>query len=78
MPVTCGSDAAKGRDDAADHARAVGPARSALATDRRRGIEPSPGYRATRLPLGVRGLYYYWRTGAGVIAPNALRYLEVK
>jgi HK97 family phage major capsid protein len=33
---------------------------------------------ATRLPLGVRGLYCYWRTGAGVIAPNALRYLEVK
>jgi HK97 family phage major capsid protein len=31
-----------------------------------------------RLPLGVRGLYCYWRTGAGVIAPNALRYLEVK
>ena len=24
-----------------------------------------------RLPLGVRGLYVYWRTGAGVIAPNA-------
>jgi hypothetical protein len=33
---------------------------------------------ATRLPLGVRGLYCYWRTGPGVIAPNALRYLEVK
>lgn len=33
---------------------------------------------SNRLPLGVRGLYCYWRTGAGVIAPNALRYLEVK
>jgi hypothetical protein len=32
-----------------------------------RGVEPDPGYRATRLPLGVRGLYCYWRTGAGVI-----------
>jgi HK97 family phage major capsid protein len=33
---------------------------------------------ATRLPLGVRGLYCYWRTGAGVISPNHFRYLEVK
>jgi hypothetical protein len=33
---------------------------------------------ATRLPLGVRGLYCYWRTGARVIAPNAFRYLKVK
>jgi HK97 family phage major capsid protein len=33
---------------------------------------------ATRLPLGVRGLYVYWRTGAGVVAVNAFRYLEVK
>jgi HK97 family phage major capsid protein len=31
-----------------------------------------------RLPLGVRGLYVYWRTGAGVISPNHFRYLEVK
>jgi HK97 family phage major capsid protein len=31
-----------------------------------------------RLPLGVRGLYCYWRTGAGVISPNHFRYLEVK
>jgi HK97 family phage major capsid protein len=31
-----------------------------------------------RLPLGVRGLYCYWRTGAGVVAVNAFRYLEVK
>jgi HK97 family phage major capsid protein len=33
---------------------------------------------ASRLPLGVRGLYVYWRTGAGVVAVNAFRYLEVK
>jgi HK97 family phage major capsid protein len=33
---------------------------------------------ATRLPLGTRGLYCYWRTGAAVVAQNALRYLEVK
>lgn len=31
-----------------------------------------------RLPLGVRGMYCYWRTGAAVVAQNALRYLEVK
>jgi HK97 family phage major capsid protein len=31
-----------------------------------------------RLPLGVRGMYCYWRTGAGVVAVNAFRYLEVK
>jgi HK97 family phage major capsid protein len=31
-----------------------------------------------RLPLGVRGLYVYGRTGAAVVARNALRYLEVK
>ena len=30
------------------------------------------------LPTGTRGLYVYWRTGAGVVALNALRYLEVK
>ena len=33
---------------------------------------------ATRLPLGVRGPYCYWRTGAGVIAPKRVRYLEVQ
>lgn len=33
---------------------------------------------AGNLPNGTRGLYVFWRTGAGVIAPNALRYLEVK
>jgi HK97 family phage major capsid protein len=31
-----------------------------------------------RFPLGQRGLYVYGRTGAGVVAVNALRYLEVK
>jgi HK97 family phage major capsid protein len=29
------------------------------------------------LPTGQRGLYVYGRTGAGVLAPNAFRYLEV-
>jgi HK97 family phage major capsid protein len=29
------------------------------------------------LPVGMRGLYYYFRVGGGVVAPNALRYLEV-
>ena len=33
---------------------------------------------AGNLPTGTRGLYVYWRTGAGVVALNALRYLEVK
>jgi HK97 family phage major capsid protein len=33
---------------------------------------------SNRLPLGVRGMYCYWRTGAAVVAQNALRYLEVK
>jgi HK97 family phage major capsid protein len=33
---------------------------------------------SNRLPLGVRGLYCYWRTGAAVVAQNAFRYLEVK
>jgi HK97 family phage major capsid protein len=33
---------------------------------------------SNRLPLGVRGIYVYWRTGAGVVAVNAFRYLEVK
>jgi predicted phage gp36 major capsid-like protein len=31
-----------------------------------------------RYPTGQRGLYACWRTGAGVVALNALRYLEVK
>jgi len=31
-----------------------------------------------RYPIGARGFYYYWRTGAGVVKPNGLRYLEVK
>ena len=30
-----------------------------------------------RFPTGQRGLVMFWRTGAGVIVPNALRYLEV-
>lgn len=29
------------------------------------------------LPVGMRGLYYYWRVGSAVVAQNALRYLEV-
>lgn len=29
-------------------------------------------------PTGQRGLYCYWRTSSGVVALNALRYLEVK
>jgi HK97 family phage major capsid protein len=33
---------------------------------------------SNRLPLGTRGLYAYWRTGAAVVAQNAFRYLEVK
>jgi HK97 family phage major capsid protein len=33
---------------------------------------------SNRLPLGVRGLFAFWRTGAAVVAQNALRYLEVK
>ena len=33
---------------------------------------------ANQRPLGVRGLYAFWRTGSGVVALNALRYLEVK
>ena len=31
-----------------------------------------------RYPMGQRGLYVYGRTGAGVLAPNAFRYLESK
>ncbi len=33
---------------------------------------------ANRFPTGQRGLYVYGRTGAGVLAQNAFRYLEVK
>jgi HK97 family phage major capsid protein len=29
-------------------------------------------------PTGQRGLYAFWRTGAAIVAQNALRYLEVK
>jgi HK97 family phage major capsid protein len=31
-----------------------------------------------RFPTGQRGLYAFWRSGAGVLAQNAFRYLEVK
>jgi HK97 family phage major capsid protein len=30
------------------------------------------------MPTGERMLYCYWRTGSAVVAPNALRYLEIK
>ena len=30
-----------------------------------------------RFPTGQRGLFAIWRTGAGTVAANALRYLEV-
>jgi HK97 family phage major capsid protein len=33
---------------------------------------------ASGRPTGQRGLYAFWRTGAAVVAQNALRYLEVK
>jgi HK97 family phage major capsid protein len=33
---------------------------------------------ANRRPTGQRGLYAYWRTGSGVLVPNAFRWLEVK
>lgn len=33
---------------------------------------------ASHRPTGSRGLFCFWRTGAGVTAANALRYLEVK
>jgi HK97 family phage major capsid protein len=33
---------------------------------------------ANRFPPGSRGLFAIWRTGGGVTATNALRYLEVK
>jgi HK97 family phage major capsid protein len=32
----------------------------------------------SNMPTGERMIYAYWRTGAAVVAPNALRYLEVK
>jgi HK97 family phage major capsid protein len=32
---------------------------------------------ASGRPTGQRGLFLYWRSGSGVIAPNKLRYLEV-
>jgi HK97 family phage major capsid protein len=32
----------------------------------------------SRFPTGQRGLVAIWRTGGGVVAANALRYLEVK
>jgi HK97 family phage major capsid protein len=32
----------------------------------------------TGLPSGARGIYYFWRTGSAVVAPNGLRYLEIK
>ena len=31
-----------------------------------------------RFPTGQRGLVAIWRTGGGVVAANALRYLEVR
>lgn len=33
---------------------------------------------ANARPIGTRGLYAYWRCGAGVVSPNHFRYLEVK
>jgi HK97 family phage major capsid protein len=30
------------------------------------------------MPTGERMIYAYWRTGSAVVAPNALRYLEIK
>jgi len=31
-----------------------------------------------RFPTGQRGLVAFWRTGGGVVAQNAIRYLEVE
>jgi HK97 family phage major capsid protein len=31
-----------------------------------------------RFPTGQRGIYAFWRVGAGVLMPNAFRYLEVQ
>jgi hypothetical protein len=40
---------------------------------------PAPAAALAGGPARVPGgLYCYWRTGAGVVAQNALRYLEVK
>ncbi len=33
---------------------------------------------ANRRPTGERGLFAYWRTGAAVVVPNAIRVLKVK
>jgi HK97 family phage major capsid protein len=33
---------------------------------------------ANRYPLGMRGIYAWWRVGSGVVVPNAFRYLEAK
>jgi HK97 family phage major capsid protein len=32
---------------------------------------------ARQFPTGQAGLYFRWRVGAAVVAPNAARYLEV-
>jgi HK97 family phage major capsid protein len=41
-------------------------------------IEVIPHLFTNNMPSGERGFYGYWRTGSAVVAPNALRYLEVK
>ena len=33
---------------------------------------------ANHRPTGQRGIFCWWRTGAAVVAQNALRYLESK
>jgi predicted phage gp36 major capsid-like protein len=33
---------------------------------------------ASQRPIGARDVYAFWRTGRGVLVPNAARYLEVK
>jgi HK97 family phage major capsid protein len=33
---------------------------------------------SNRFPTGQRGIYAYWRVGAGVVNPNAARVLVVK
>jgi hypothetical protein len=32
---------------------------------------------SNRFPTGQRGLFAIWRTGGGVTAANALRYMEI-
>jgi HK97 family phage major capsid protein len=32
----------------------------------------------TQRPIGARGVYAFWRVGAGVLVPNAARYLQVR